>query len=100
MYRGTTPTHTFYVDIDPELIKKIKITYSQQDKEVIVKRTEDCTIENNAITTRLTQEDTFQFQCKMIVEIQVRVLTTDGEVRTSDPLAVTVKKCLDEEVLK
>lgn len=44
MFKGTTPTHAFQVPIDSSMIKEVKITYSQRDEEVLVKRTKDCII--------------------------------------------------------
>lgn len=99
MVKGTTPTHTFNVPLDYSSIKTVKIIYSQRDKEVLVKRTEDCTIESGKISTKLTQDDTFKFECNTIVTIQIRVLTTDGDALASDLIMVNVGKCLDDEVL-
>lgn len=100
MFKGTTPTHTFEVDIDTDVIKEVKIIYSQRDKEVLVKRTDECTIESGLISTRLSQEDTFLFESNTIVSIQVRVLTTGGDALLSDLIMTSVGKCLDDEVLE
>ena len=99
MFRGTTPTHIFNVDIDTSLIKEVKIIYSQKEKEILTKRTEDCTIEEGKIVTRLTQEDTFLFEASTLVSIQLRVLTKGGEAIISDLMMDGVGKCLDDEVL-
>ena len=99
MFRGTTPIHTFYVEIDTSIIKEVKITYSQKDEEVLVKRTEDCTIEDGQISTKLSQEDTFRFEPNTVVFIQLRVLTTGDDVLISELIKASVGKCLDDEVL-
>lgn len=99
MYKGTTPTHMFNVPIDTSIIKEIKITYSQRDEEVLVKRTEDCTISEGLITTKLSQEDTFRFEGNMIVTIQMRILTLGGDALIAEPIMMAVGKCLDDEVL-
>lgn len=99
MYKGTTPTHIFNVSLDTTLIKEIKITYSQSDKEIFAKRTDDCTIEEGKISVKLTQEDTFLFECDKFVNIQVRILTLGGDCLTSSIVTVSVAKCLDNEVL-
>ena len=99
MFKGTTPTHTFNIPIDTSLIKEVKITYSQKDKEILVKRTNDCTIGKDAITTRLSQEDTFLFESNNIVTIQLRVLTLGGDAMIAEPIMIAVGKCLDYEVL-
>lgn len=99
MFKGTTPTHSFNVSIDTSLVKEVKITYTQKDKEVLVKRTDECTIGEGVITTRLTQEDTFLFEEAVLVTVQLRILTISGDALASAPLMMSVGKCLDDEVL-
>ena len=99
MFKGTTPTHTFNVDVETSLIQTVKITYTQKDRVVLVKRTDECTIGDGVITTRLTQEDTFLFEEDVLVTVQVRLLTFDGDALASAPMMMSVGKCLDDEVL-
>lgn len=99
MFKGTTPTHTFEIPMDTSLIKEVKITYSQKDKEILVKRTGDCTIEAGIISTRLSQEDTFLFASNSFVTIQIRILTSGGDALACEPIIASVAKCLDDEVL-
>ena len=99
MNRGTTPTHTFTIPFDTSLIKEVKIIYSQDDEQVLCKRTEDCELNGNEIKTTLSQEETFMFDCKKLVQIQIRVLTLVGESLITPIIARTVEKCLDDEVL-
>lgn len=99
MFKGTTPTHAFQVPIDSALIKEVKITYSQRDVEILVKRTNDCIIADGVISTRLTQEETFLFTSNVVVTIQLRVLTTNGDALIAEPIMMAVGKCLDDEVL-
>ena len=99
MFKGTTPTHIFGVDIDTNLIKTVKITYSQKDEEVLVKRTEDCTLGEGTITTKLSQEETFLFTGNSLVTIQLRILTLGGDALVAEPIMMSVGKCLDNEVL-
>lgn len=100
MFKGTTPTHTFAVSIDTSIIKEVKITYSQRDKEILVKRTEDCTLGEGVISTRLSQEETFLFEGNMLATIQLRVLTTSDDALITEPMMMAVGKCLDDEVLE
>lgn len=99
MIRGTTPTHTFTLPFDVSNVAKCKIIYSQDDVQVFCKRTEDCVLDGADVRVTLTQEDTFKFDCKKLVQIQVRVLTGGGNLITSDVMVTTVGKCLDDEVL-
>lgn len=99
MIRGTTPTHTFNIPFDTSMVKEVKVIYAQNDAVVLEKNTVDCTLDAQSISVTLTQEDTFLFDCKKAVEIQIRVLTLGGEALTSVPKKVGVSKCLDDEVL-
>ena len=99
MIRGTTPTHTFDIPFDTSMVKEVKITYAQRDTVILEKKTGDCELNGNTISVTLTQEDTFKFDCKKPVEIQVRVLTSAGEALSTIPQVVGVCKCLDNEVL-
>ena len=99
MIRGTTPTHTFNIPFDTSMVKEVKVTYAQDDTVVLEKRTSDCELDGQRIIVTLTQEDTFLFDCKKAVEIQIRVLTVGGDALGSVPEKVGVSKCLDDEVL-
>ena len=100
MIQGTTPTHTFNSPFDTSMVKEVKILYAQDDVKVLEKNTGDCKLAGQSISVTLTQEDTFLFDYKKAVEIQLRVLTLGGEALTSVPEKVGVSKCLDNEVLK
>lgn len=99
MNRGTTPTHTFTIPFDTSLIKEVKIIYSQDDEQVFCKRTADCELSGTDIKTTLSQEETFMFDCKKLVQIQLRVLTNGGDSLITPIITRTVGKCLDDEVL-
>ena len=99
MRRGTTPTHNFTLPFNTDVIKSCRVVYSQDGNVKLVKETEDVTLNENIITLTLTQEETFAFECTKYVDIQVRVLTLDGESLASEITRVPVLKCLDEEVL-
>lgn len=99
MKRGTTPTHTFTLPFETSVIQKMHILYAQ-DEEVRLKKTEaDATMEGNAVSVKLTQEDTLALDCKKNVEVQIRVLTMGNDALTSDIIRVPVDRCLENEVL-
>ena len=99
MMRGTTPTHIFTLPFDNSLISKLRIIYVQGDKKVLVKEHEDCQIEGNTATVKLSQLETFLFDHMKQVEIQLRVLTKGGDALNSYPMKVSVERCLDNEVM-
>jgi hypothetical protein len=99
MIRGTTPTHTFRLPFDGALIEKAMVIYAQNDVEVLRKELSDCQLEGEFLRCTLTQEDTFKFSCDANVEIQLRLLTTDGNALATFPRVLGVDKCLNDEVL-
>lgn len=99
MIRGSTPAHIFTIPIQTSLISCVRVIYSQKDKVIILKETEDCTLDGNTITTTLTQEETFLFNCNDYVKIQLRIKTLDGKVMPSEIMRVSVGECLEEEVI-
>lgn len=99
MTRGSTPTHVFTLPFGVETVKTVEITYAQNEEVKLKKTDVDCALEGNTVSVKLTQEDTFKFDEKPLVEIQIRVLTLGGDVIASDIMYATVKDCLSGEVL-
>lgn len=100
MIRGTTPTHFFNLPFDTEIIDKVKVIYAQNDNVMLTKEKESCACEGNVIKVRLSQEDTFKFDCKKLVQIQLRILTNGGDVLASTIQLVEVEKCLESEIIE
>lgn len=99
MRQGTTPKHTFTLPFDTGTVAKVRVTYAQGGVVKVVKKETDCEMFGDVISVRLTQVDTLCFNCKLKTDIQVRVVTRDGEVLASDIITVSTKRCLDHEVL-
>ena len=100
MIRGTTPTHTFTLPFNTDILSDIRVIYAQDDEVLFVKRKEDCILRDDCILINLTQEDTFMFDSNKKVQIQVRVLTAKGEVLSSVIENIGVSQCLEDEVLQ
>ena len=98
MRQGTTPTHIYTLPFDTGLIQSIQVTYAQNKKIVLQKKTADIIVSGQTATCELTQEETFLFDPSAFVDIQVRVLI-GGEALTSDIIRIGVARCLDREVL-
>ena len=97
MIRGSTPTHTFNLKLDADLIHKVRVLYAQNDVCVLKKEDSDCIKNGQTIVVKLTQEDTLLFK-EGKVEIQLRVLTSTGESIPSKIHTVAVSKLLEDEV--
>lgn len=100
MIRATTPTHIFSLPFETKLLKKIIISYGQYGCEVLKKETKDCIFLDNTISTTLTQEDTNKFYGGTPVDIQLRAMTTSGDVVASKYYTVECDRVLNDEVLK
>ena len=100
MIRGTTPTHTFNIPFDSSLVKECRVIYAQNNEVLFTKTTKDCVLANKSVKTTLSQEDTFKFDCTKCVQIQLRILTAEGEALASVIEQVGVAKCLSDEVLE
>ena len=97
--RGTTPTHTFELPFETALIKSVRITYAHNKKPVLVKKTEQCVMEGSTVSVKLTQEDTLLFENNWLVEIQLQILTKDGDALRSEICNRYTGVLLGDEVL-
>lgn len=98
MYRGTTPTNTFSVDVDCTSAESIYITYSQHGKTIIEKTIADITVTAKEMTVVLTQEETLRFRVAP-VDIQIRVKFPDGKAIASRIIGTNADKILKEGVI-
>lgn len=97
MRRGTTPIHRFTLPVKTEEISKIRVLYAQNGKLILTKQ-DEVTYESGRAVVTLTQEDTLLFKSGTMAEIQLRIITTDGDVLASNVLTVRVKRLLEDEV--
>ena len=100
MRLGSTPKHEFTLPFDISLVKEFKVTYKQNGTIILEKHLNDFEVNENTLSTTLTQEETFLFTEDVNVEIQARVLTMGGDVLASDIRITTAERCLDDEVLE
>ena len=99
MIRGTTPTQKFLIPLNTEMVKDVRISYAQDGVVIAEKTVEACVLAGNEITTKLTQEETLKFHEKRQVELQVRLLTKDGNAMATNIYTLSAGKVLNEEVL-
>lgn len=96
---GTTPTHTWTFPFDTSLVAEARMIYKQSGAEILRKETEHFTMEGQKLSVTLSQEETFLFDCRTPVKIQLRVRTTGGRVLKTTPISIRITECLDREVL-
>lgn len=96
---GTTPTHTFTLPFEKEMLADLRITYIQNKKKIFTKEMEDVEISGSDISLTLTQEETLLFEAGKNVSIQLKIKTTEGLVFNSDIIEMRVDCSLDNEVI-
>ena len=103
MFRATTPTHTFTLEVSTSTCDEILVTYKLGDV-VLNKHYEDgtlpdgMTLDNKKVIIKLTQEETLMFPAGKSAEVQLRArIGTD--VLATDKFNVTVNSVLNEEIL-
>lgn len=99
MIRGTTPTHTFYLPFDTQQVRALCIAYAQRGEILLKKSAADCTLDGDSVRVRLSQEETLRFTAGDRVQLQLRVLTENGDVFASRVLGACVEDAICEEVL-
>lgn len=98
MRKGTTPSLTFKLPFEVAMLANAKITLCQEDVQ-LEKKLCDCETTEDSLTVKLTQEETFMFDCNSIVKAQLRVVTVSGDALASDIFKILVSQCLDDEVI-
>ena len=107
MRRGTTPIHTFTLPFNVPDESCIRIVYAQNDKIILERTTETCSVNSNAVSIRLTDEETLLFDCSShwvngkfepyMVEIQIGIKTPNGDKLWSDIITETPERCLRKD---
>lgn len=99
MIRGTTPTYTFKLkDFDTSIIKKVRITFSQNNAIVLEKHVEDCALEEEAVSVTLSADESLLFHEARDTEVQLFVVDTYGRTHGTEIFYLDVLPCLNEEV--
>lgn len=107
MRRGTTPTHTFTMPFSIPEGSCIRIVYAQNDKIILERTTESCTVDEKKVCVRLTDEETLLFDCSSHwvdgklqpypVEIQIGIKTLAGDKLWSEIMTETPERCLRKD---
>lgn len=95
--RGSTPTNIFNVNIDLRGAK-VYITYKQNGENIVEKSGDDIVVEENYISTKLTQAETLRFN-PGLVRIQVRYVRESGQADASNILETRAEEILKDGVI-
>lgn len=95
--RGTTPTHTFNVDVDLRQCEVVYLTYRQGNVS-LDKPKEELVITADKIEVYLSQKDTLKFKPKE-VQAQIRARFPDGTAIASNIMTLDMDAILKEGVI-
>lgn len=104
MYRATTPTHTFKLNIETDQLKTILVTY-KQGNTTLEKRYENgtlpsgMTLSGKNVIVKLTQEETLMFDERQFARVQLRALSLAGDAYASQKFSLNVNGVFNEEIL-
>ena len=98
-YRGTTPTHSFTLPFEADMVSDLRITYFQNKKVVFIKNLNGIEFVENEISFTLTQQETYMFEAGKEVSVQIKIKTKEGLVLNSDIMTMRVDESLDNEVI-
>lgn len=99
IYRGTTPTIRFRLDIDVTKVLDLKILFSQGGNILFTKYSNDCEIysENNSVFISLTRDETLELEANKDLHMQLILDFNDGRVSASRYLTEYVHDIMSEE---
>ena len=98
MIRGSTPTFTCSLPADASLFVEIEVIFVQDGKEMIRLTKKDLTAaEGRGITFSLGEEQTLAFAAGVTAELQLRLVTSEGEIFLSLPKRLAVRRRISED---
>lgn len=97
--RGTTPTMTFGLPFEADMLATGFVIIKQGNATVIEKELSDCKCGGRTVSARFSQEETLSLSADSNAEINIVVKTVDGERLESDPVFDRVKDTSKEGVI-
>lgn len=101
MYRASTSTQSFKFPYDVSQMAEIQITYAQHGDIVLEKHIDDLTFseDGTSVSFDISQREANLFD-RGVVEIQARLLSSDGKSVPSKIVTLTVNEVLHDNILK
>lgn len=96
---GTTPTHVFVLPFSVDEITEAEITYEQNGKAVLTKKTPAFYMRDKVIAVTLTESETFLFDESANIEMQLRVALANNLVLSTGVICISCDECLSNSVL-
>lgn len=99
MYRGTTPTLKFTLPFEASTLAEAYISIEQNQRVILEKSIEDCTLSGNTISVKLTQEETLKLLVQDQTKVQLRVRLSDGSALASQIFVIPTERILKDGVI-
>lgn len=106
MFKYSTPTHEFYLCIDPREWTKFVITYTQHDTIILEKTEADrhtigvCEDCGYVLSIKLTEDETALFNSKEKAYVQIKCAYDNGDIFVSNKETFTVSESLNKTKLE
>lgn len=97
--RGNTVPVIINVNVPTSEFLEFHTTFSQNDRVIVTKTMNDCEIGEDFLYFVLKEEDTFYFDHRLPLEIQLRVMYLDNTIRSSGIMTISVSELLEEEMM-
>lgn len=98
MYRGTTPTNVFTVDVDLTDAEVLYVTYKQGSRVAFEKSKSGVIVEADRLTVTLSQIETLSLS-PGDVDIQIRARFGNGSAIASNVIHTTANAVLKDGVI-
>ena len=104
MYRATTPTTTFTLEVEASSLSQVLVTFAQDDVKLNKHYRngtlpDGMTFDDKKVIVKLTQEETLLFDEGKQTYAQLRAKTSSGDVVETKKFNVVVHSSLNEEIL-
>ena len=94
MIRGTTPTITFNLPFQANLITNCEVYFAQDGVMKVVKYKDACEMSGKTLSVKLSQAETLLLDPEIQVEMQVRMVFEDGSVEATNIVRGNVGRIL------
>lgn len=94
--RGTTPTVTFNLPFNVDIIRNCEVYFGQNDELLVTKEMSECVLDGTTLAVTLSQSDTLAFDEEEKLQLQIRFVFTDGSVDATNILKGKVGKILKD----
>lgn len=97
--RGTTPTMTFGLPFETDVLATGYVTVQQNDVTVIEKPLTACDCDGMTLSAKLTQEETLRLAAGVNAKIRIVAVTGGGDRFESRPIYETVEETSKDGVI-